>query len=82
MGNFDWGKRFAKRTVGTVLKGRSYFLGPDRLTLGRMRVAQPTNPSQRERSDADPRPRPRPVLKGRGLGLERALPVTLTHSQG
>jgi hypothetical protein len=80
LGNFDWGKRFAKQTVGTVLKGRSYSLGPDRLTLGRMRAAQPTNPSQRERSDADPRPRP--VLKGRGLGLEHALPVTLTHSQG
>ena len=71
LGNFDWGKRFTKGTVGTVLKGRSYCLGPYRLTLGRMRAVQPTNPSQRERSDADPRPCP--VLKGRGLGLESVL---------
>jgi hypothetical protein len=65
LGNFDLGKRFAKCNVGMVLEGRRLDLGWGRLTLGRMRTAQPTNPSQREHSNADPRP----ILKGRSLGL-------------
>jgi hypothetical protein len=56
---------------GRYLRVGGWTLGCGSLTLGKMCMAQRTNPSQRERSDADPCR----VLKGRSLGL-----VTLTHS--
>jgi hypothetical protein len=45
LGNFDWGKRFAKCTVGRQLQGGVLGLAKGKLTLGRMRTAQPFNPN-------------------------------------
>jgi hypothetical protein len=70
-GNLSWEIGSRNAMWGRYLRVGGCNLGCGSLTLGKMRMAQHTNPSQRERSDADPCP----VLKGRSLGL-----VTLTHS--